>query len=73
MIYTIDIVVLITRRYLISYKISLILLLNNTTILIFYVADALKLVVKETVIPAHAIKSLFYLAPVITLMFRLLG
>lgn len=36
-------------------------------------ADALKLVVKETVVPAHATKSLFFLAPVITLMFRLLG
>lgn len=36
-------------------------------------ADALKLVVKETVIPAHATKSLFFLAPVITLMFSLLG
>lgn len=36
-------------------------------------ADALKLVVKETVVPAHATKSLFYLAPIITLMFRLLG
>lgn len=36
-------------------------------------ADALKLVVKETVIPAHATKSLFFLAPVITLVFRLLG
>jgi len=36
-------------------------------------ADALKLVVKETVVPAHATKSLFFLAPVITLMFSLLG
>jgi NADH-ubiquinone oxidoreductase chain 1 len=36
-------------------------------------ADALKLVVKETIVPAHATKSLFYLAPIITLMFRLLG
>jgi NADH-ubiquinone oxidoreductase chain 1 len=36
-------------------------------------ADALKLVVKETVVPAHATVSLFYLAPIITLMFRLLG
>lgn len=35
--------------------------------------DALKLVVKETVVPAHATKSLFYLAPVIALMFSLLG
>jgi NADH-ubiquinone oxidoreductase chain 1 len=36
-------------------------------------ADRLKLVVKETVIPAHATKSLFFLAPVITLRFSLLG
>jgi len=36
-------------------------------------ADALKLVVKETVIPAQATKSLFFLAPVITLIFSLLG
>lgn len=36
-------------------------------------ADALKLVVKETVIPEHATKSLFFLAPVITLIFSLLG
>ena len=37
------------------------------------VADALKLVVKETVVPAQATKSLFFLAPVITLIFSLLG
>ena len=36
-------------------------------------ADALKLVVKETVVPAQATVSLFYLAPVITLVFSLLG
>lgn len=36
-------------------------------------ADALKLVVKETVVPEHATKSLFFLAPVITLIFSLLG
>ena len=36
-------------------------------------ADALKLVVKETVIPAQANKVLFYLAPVMTLVFSLLG
>jgi NADH-ubiquinone oxidoreductase chain 1 len=36
-------------------------------------ADALKLVVKETVVPAQATKSLFFLAPVITLIFSLLG
>jgi NADH-ubiquinone oxidoreductase chain 1 len=35
--------------------------------------DALKLVVKETVVPAQATKSLFFLAPVITLVFSLLG
>src|ERR1700729_4176490 len=36
-------------------------------------ADALKLVLKETVIPAQANKALFYLAPVMTLIFSLLG
>jgi len=36
-------------------------------------SDALKLVVKETVIPAQANKILFYLAPIITLIFSLLG
>lgn len=36
-------------------------------------ADALKLIVKETVIPAHSTKSLFYLAPIISLIFSLLG
>lgn len=36
-------------------------------------SDALKLVVKETVIPQHATKSLFFLAPMITLIFALLG
>src|ERR1700722_427013 len=36
-------------------------------------SDALKLVVKETVIPQHSTKSLFFLAPVITLVFSLLG
>jgi NADH:ubiquinone oxidoreductase subunit H len=36
-------------------------------------ADALKLVVKENVIPQHATKSLFYLAPIISLIFSLLG
>ena len=36
-------------------------------------ADALKLVLKETVIPAQANKILFYLAPIITLIFSLLG
>jgi NADH-ubiquinone oxidoreductase chain 1 len=36
-------------------------------------ADALKLVVKETVYPGHAQKRLFILAPVISLIFSLLG
>ena len=33
----------------------------------------MKLVVKETVVPQHATRSLFFLAPVITLIFSLLG
>jgi NADH-ubiquinone oxidoreductase chain 1 len=36
-------------------------------------SDALKLVLKETVIPAQSNKILFYLAPVFTLIFSLLG
>lgn len=36
-------------------------------------ADALKLVVKENVIPAHSAKTLFFLSPVATLIFSLLG
>lgn len=36
-------------------------------------ADALKLVVKETVIPAQATRNLFFLAPVLTLIFSLIG
>ena len=36
-------------------------------------ADAAKLVLKETIIPAQANKVLFYLAPVATLIFSLLG
>ena len=36
-------------------------------------ADALKLVVKEIVIPANSNKILFYLAPIATLIFSLLG
>jgi len=36
-------------------------------------SDALKLILKETVVPSHANKVLFYLAPVSTLVFSLLG
>lgn len=36
-------------------------------------SDALKLVVKETVVPQHSTKSLFFLAPIISLIFSLLG
>jgi len=36
-------------------------------------ADALKLVVKETIVPAQSNKVLFYLAPMMTLIFSLLG
>ena len=36
-------------------------------------ADALKLILKETVIPSQSNKVLFYLAPVSTLIFSLLG
>ena len=36
-------------------------------------ADALKLVVKETVIPSQATRSLFFIAPVLTLIFSLIG
>lgn len=36
-------------------------------------ADALKLILKETVIPSQSNKILFYLSPVITLIFSLLG
>ena len=36
-------------------------------------ADALKLIVKETIVPAHANSVLFFLGPVITLVFALLG
>jgi len=37
------------------------------------VADALKLILKETVIPSQSNKALFYLAPISTLIFSLLG
>ena len=36
-------------------------------------SDALKLIVKETVVPSQSNKVLFYLAPVFTLIFSLLG
>jgi NADH-ubiquinone oxidoreductase chain 1 len=36
-------------------------------------ADALKLILKETIIPAQSNKTLFYLAPIMTLIFSLLG
>src|SRR3984885_15069315 len=36
-------------------------------------SDALKLILKETVIPSQSNKVLFYLAPVATLVFSLLG
>jgi len=36
-------------------------------------SDALKLVLKETIVPSQANKVLFYLAPVSTLVFSLLG
>jgi NADH-ubiquinone oxidoreductase chain 1 len=36
-------------------------------------ADALKLIVKETVVPAQSNKILFYLAPVIAILVSLLG
>lgn len=36
-------------------------------------SDALKLIIKEPVIPSQSNKVLFYLAPVITLFFSLLG
>ena len=36
-------------------------------------ADALKLILKETVIPSHSNKVLFFLAPVSTIIFSLLG
>jgi NADH-ubiquinone oxidoreductase chain 1 len=36
-------------------------------------SDALKLILKETIIPSQSNKVLFYLAPVSTLIFSLLG
>ena len=36
-------------------------------------SDALKLILKETVVPSQSNKILFYLAPVATLIFSLLG
>jgi NADH-ubiquinone oxidoreductase chain 1 len=36
-------------------------------------ADALKSIVKETIVPAHANSVLFFLGPIITLIFALLG
>lgn len=36
-------------------------------------ADALKLIVKENVVPQHATTGIFYLAPIISLVFSLLG
>jgi NADH-ubiquinone oxidoreductase chain 1 len=36
-------------------------------------ADALKLILKETIVPSQANKVLFYIAPVSTLVFSLLG
>lgn len=36
-------------------------------------SDALKLILKESVVPAQSNKVLFYLAPVVTLVFSLLG
>lgn len=36
-------------------------------------ADALKLVVKETIVPNHANRVLLFLAPIVTLTFSLLG
>src|SRR5258705_5355819 len=36
-------------------------------------ADALKLILKETVIPSQSNKILFYLSPIFTLIFSLLG
>jgi NADH-ubiquinone oxidoreductase chain 1 len=37
------------------------------------VSDALKLILKETIIPSQSNKIIFYLSPVATLIFSLLG
>ena len=37
------------------------------------VADAAKLILKETVVPSQSNKVLFYFAPISTLIFSLLG
>jgi NADH:ubiquinone oxidoreductase subunit H len=36
-------------------------------------ADALKLIVKENIVPIYSNKYLFYIGPIITLLFALLG
>ena len=36
-------------------------------------SDALKLILKETIVPSQSNKILFYLSPVSTLVFSLLG
>jgi NADH-ubiquinone oxidoreductase chain 1 len=36
-------------------------------------SDALKLVIKETVVPSQSIKFLFYFSPIFTLIFSLIG
>jgi NADH-ubiquinone oxidoreductase chain 1 len=36
-------------------------------------SDALKLVIKETVVPSQSIKFLFYFSPIITLIFSLIN
>jgi NADH-ubiquinone oxidoreductase chain 1 len=37
------------------------------------ISDALKLIIKETIIPSQSNKIIFYLAPIFTLIFSLLG
>jgi NADH-ubiquinone oxidoreductase chain 1 len=36
-------------------------------------ADALKLIIKENIVPVHSNKLIFYLGPILTLIFSLLG